>query len=62
MPKFLLKIRKISKIIVRRVNLYNGLFQVALSFYVFDWDGTNIIEDDFLGSAFCTVSEVFNIY
>ncbi|XP_063430371.1 uncharacterized protein LOC134712590 isoform X2 [Mytilus trossulus] len=30
---------------------------VTLSFYVFDWDGTNIIEDDFLGSAFCTVSE-----
>ncbi|XP_052057688.1 uncharacterized protein LOC127698326 isoform X6 [Mytilus californianus] len=30
---------------------------VMLSFYVFDWDGTNIIEDDFLGSAFSTVSE-----
>lgn len=31
---------------------------MTLSFYVFDWDGTNIIDDDFLGSAFCSMSEV----
>ncbi|XP_060558293.1 uncharacterized protein LOC132718594 [Ruditapes philippinarum] len=31
--------------------------QCQLSFYVFDWDGTNTINDDFLGSAMHAMSE-----
>ncbi|XP_053395877.1 uncharacterized protein LOC123544970 isoform X2 [Mercenaria mercenaria] len=31
--------------------------QCQLSFYVFDWDGTNTIDDDFLGSAMYAMSE-----
>ena len=34
------------------------IFQAAMSFFVFDWDGTNIIDDDFLGSAHLTLTEV----
>jgi hypothetical protein len=34
------------------------IFQCQLSFYVFDWDGTNTINDDFLGSAMHAMSEV----
>ena len=33
-------------------------FQCQLSFYVFDWDGTNTINDDFLGSAVYNMTEV----
>ncbi|XP_041353742.1 tricalbin-3-like isoform X2 [Gigantopelta aegis] len=31
--------------------------KTSLSFFVFDWDGTNIIDDDFLGSAHLTLNE-----
>jgi len=36
------------------------MFQCQLSFYVFDWDGTSSLNDDFLGSAHYKMSEVSN--
>ncbi|GAB1609829.1 extended synaptotagmin-1-like isoform X3 [Argonauta hians] len=35
--------------------------KTKLSFYVFDWDGRNIIDDDFLGCAFLDVHQKENI-
>lgn len=34
------------------------LFQCQLSFYVFDWDGTSNLDDDFLGSANFKMTDV----
>ena len=34
------------------------MLQVNLSFYVFDWDGTNVVDDDFLGTTNLTLSMV----
>ncbi|XP_052824922.1 uncharacterized protein LOC106869820 isoform X2 [Octopus bimaculoides] len=35
--------------------------KTKLSFYVFDWDGRNIIDDDFLGCAFLDVHQKENV-
>lgn len=37
-------------------------FQSPLSFYVYDWDGSNVIDDDFLGSAHFCFKEVRNLH
>lgn len=37
-------------------------FQSPLSFYVYDWDGSNVIDDDFLGAAHFCFKEVRNLH
>ena len=32
-----------------------------LSFYVFDWDGTNVVDDDFLGTTNLSLSMVGSV-
>lgn len=37
-------------------------FQLLLFFYVYDWDGFNVIDDDFLGLVYFCFKEVRNLY
>lgn len=53
------------KVALRRMHVYDlNLieFQSPLSFYVYDWDGSNVIDDDFLGSAHFCFQEVRNLH
>lgn len=36
--------------------------KTKLSFYVFDWDGRNVIDDDFLGCAFLDISQTESVF
>jgi hypothetical protein len=52
---------KISKSPLLLTMIIDILFQTPLSFYVYDWDGSNVIDDDFLGSAHFSFKEVIEI-